>query len=368
MACEVTIICVVRTGYATTGACLESLYASTSSPIRVIFADIASPPAVGRYLADLAARRDDFVHLRCADFGSRQSARIKALELVDTPFVVLLDNNMICAPGWLESLLHARAETGAAMVSPIIVTQGGRVHFSAGSVVRKRTRFVGPKRVVRPHAQAGAPVRSMLAAGQPRRIEIDFAESHCCLASTEDMRLPGVLEEQMHNAHTTCFASYMLKHAFGRSLILEPAAVASIVPIGFGYDLPWMCRCYMRPDLLASSYRLLEGLIGRGPGTDAKPGFAWHAKHLKYLLLTMLEGDRFARQDLLALDEVPEYLDGYDLPLPPDADEVIRREILPRVQQRYPDLIEPLAQWLRPESLSDLHARSGARSADAGAP
>jgi hypothetical protein len=198
----------------------------------------------------------------------------------------------------------------------------------------------------------------MLAARRPRRVDIDFAESHCVLASTADLRLSGALEERMHNAHTTCFASYQLRHTFGRRLILEPAAVAAIVPIGFGYDLPWICGCYMRPDLLAGSYRLLEGLIGRGPGTDPQPGFAWHAKHLKYLLLTMLEGDRFERQDLLRLDEVPAYLAGYDLPLPPDADEVIRREVLPRVEQRYPELLAPLQQWLRPESLSDLHVRA----------
>jgi hypothetical protein len=61
---------------------------------------------------------------------------------------------MLCAPGWLEHLLQARAETDATMVSPIIVTQGGRVHFSAGSVVRKRVRLIGPTRVVRPHRAA----------------------------------------------------------------------------------------------------------------------------------------------------------------------------------------------------------------------
>jgi hypothetical protein len=193
----------------------------------------------------------------------------------------------------------------------------------------------------------------MLADGRPERIAIDFAESHCCLATADDLRLPGVLEERMHNAHTTCYASYTLKHTRGRSLILEPAAVASIVPIAFGYDLPWMCRCYLRPDLLVDSYRLLGALIGPGPGTDAKPGFAWHAKHLKYLLLTMLQGDRFGRDDLLGLDEIPASLDGYDLPLPADADEAIRREILPRVERRYPDLLEPLTYWLRRDVLAD---------------
>lgn len=347
MSCDVTIICVVRHGHATAALCVDSLFANTSLPIRLIYIDIGSPPAVQRYLAHVAASHPGFRHLRFDDYVSRQSARIEALKTVDTPFVVLLDNNMICARGWLESLLQAQAETGAAMVSPIIVTRGGRVHFSGGSIVRKRRTPLGPRRVFRPHAQKGAPVRSILADGHPHRIDIDFAESHCCLAVTQDLRLVGVLDERMHNAHTTCYASYTLKTAHGKRLILEPAAVASIVPIGFGYDLPWMCRSYLRPDLVEGSYRILEGLLGRGPGTDLATGLQWHAKHLKYLLLTMLEGARFHREDLLGLDEVPGYLDGYDLPLRADADEVIRREVLPRVQERYPGLIEPLARWLR---------------------
>jgi hypothetical protein len=347
MSCEVTVLCLVRHGYATTAACLETLYASTSMPVNVVVADIASPPAVQRYLAGLAASREGFVHMRFDEYVTRQRARIAALARVDTPYVVLLDNNMLCSPGWLDALLDARAESGASVVSPIIVTHGGRVHFSAGSVLRKRRLLLGPKRVVRPHAQPGAPIRAMLADTRPRRIAIDFAESHCCLVGTDDLRLPGVLEPNMHNAHTACYASYTLKHAYGRSLILEPAAVVGILPIAFGYDLPWMCHSYMRRDLLADSYRLLEQLIGPGPGTAAQSGFAWHAKHLKYLLLSMHEGDRFERDDLLSHTEVPEYLDGYDFPLPPNADAVIASEILPRVERRYPTLVAPLREWLR---------------------
>jgi hypothetical protein len=104
----------------------------------------------------------------------------------------------------------------------------------------------------------------------------------------------------------------------------------------------------MRADLLDDSYRLLEDLIGSGPGTDKASGFEWHAKHLKYLLLSMHHGDRLERDDLLRLAEVPAYLDGYDFPLPADADAVIARDVLPRIARRYPDLLAPLDAWLRP--------------------
>ena len=60
----------------------------------------------------------------------------------------------------------------------------------------------------------------------------------------------------------------------------------------------------------------------------------------------MLEGDHFRRDDYLSLAEIPESLTGYDVALPPDADRLIQREILPRVGERYPDLVEPLMRWL----------------------
>src|SRR5262249_14541424 len=146
---------------------------------------------------------------------SRQQARIEALRAIDTPYVVLLDNNMMCSPGWLEKLLAARTQTGASMVSPIIVTHGGRVHFSGGFVVRRHgIPWWREGGVYRPHQQKAVPERAMLRDTKPRRVEIDFTESHCCLATTADLHLPEVFDERMHNAHTTCYASYRLKNAF----------------------------------------------------------------------------------------------------------------------------------------------------------
>ena len=347
MSIDVTVLCVTRHGHATTAVALESLLDSTKIPFHLVYADVASPPSVERYLTRLASSRDRVTHLRFDKFLHRQAARMKALPQVQTRFVVLLDNNVICEPGWLEKLLETREKTGASVVSPIIVTRGGRIHFSAGLIERKRRlRKFGRVTLGRTHGQPDAPARSMLSEVKPRAIDIDFAESHCCLASTDDLRLPGVLEEGMANAHTTCYATYKLKHTFGKRLVLEPTAVVSLVPIGFGYDLPWIYGGYMRPDLIAGSYRLLEGLIGKGPVTDLKNGFWWCGMHIKYLLLSMLEGDRFVRDDYLSLDEVPESLTGYDLPLPPDADSIIRGKLLPQVEERYPDLVEPLMGWL----------------------
>ena len=344
---NVTVLCVVRHGYATTEVTVESLYRNTEAPFRMVYADIASPPAVERYLKEQEHQREGFLHLRFDDLVSRQSARHKGLENIETDFVVVVDNNMVLGQGWLEKLLAAAAETGAALVSPIIVTHGGDIHFSAGLVERKRKwRTLGRKAVYRPHQQPAAPVRTNLAEVTPHRIDIDFAESHCCLVRTECLKRKGVLEVEMHNAHTICAASYRLKHEHGEQLVLEPSAVAAIVPIGFGYDLPWMCRSYMRQDLLRGSYKRLRSLIGKGPGTDVAAGMRWHTKHFKYLLLTMLDDDRLTRENQLRLDEIPETIRGYDEPLAHDASERIRNDLMPYATEHYPELVDALSAWL----------------------
>ena len=79
------------------------------------------------------------------------------------------------------------------------------------------------------------------------------------------MRLPGVMVAEMHNAQTMAYASYLLKTRYKKRLVLEPSSVVQIVPIGFGYDLPWLCRSYMRLDWLFGSYSRLEKLMGKGP-------------------------------------------------------------------------------------------------------
>jgi hypothetical protein len=59
----VTVVCVVRHGYATTRASLENLYATTRTPFIVFYLDINSPAIVREYLAEQAASRNNFFHI-----------------------------------------------------------------------------------------------------------------------------------------------------------------------------------------------------------------------------------------------------------------------------------------------------------------
>lgn len=346
MSPEVTIIGIVRHGHGTAPMFVDGLYGSTDVPFRLIYADIASPPHVERYLAKCAREREGFTHLRFDDFVSRQSARLSALEQVETPWVALIDNNIVCEPGWLPRLLATARETGAAIISPTIALQGGSIHYSGGRIVRKRSlRTLGLGFTYRPQ-DAGAPARSQLGDLPMRPMDVDFVESHCSLNATEVLRLPGVMEPEMHNAFTLCHASYKAKREYGRRIVFEPSAVASIVPIGFGYDLPWLCLEYMRRDRLELAYAHQRRLLGPGPATDVSVGFFWHARHFRYLLLGMLESGRLRSEELFSLADVPAEILGYDDPVPADADERIRAEVIPFIRERYPECLEIAQRWL----------------------
>jgi hypothetical protein len=336
----VTIICVPRHGHATTRTTVESLFAGTRVPFRLIVVDIASPEAVRRYLETEARARRDLIHLRVDEFVSRQTARLVVLNRIQTPYAVLVDNNMLFRWGWLDALLDCAKETGAAMVSPVIVTQGGHIHFSGGFVVPYEDG------IGRPHAQEGGPVNAQVESARLERLDIDFAESHCCLARTECLLRPDVMKEAMHNAQTLCYAAYLLKHRDGERIVIEPRAVVSLLPISFGYDIPWMCESYMDRELLRDSYEHLTRLIGKGPSQDPDTSFEWHAMHFKYLLLTMLEGARLNRTDLLGSEEVPAFVTGYDRPLPQNHMRQINEDIVPYVQYHHPRLFPQMMQWL----------------------
>lgn len=94
-AVDATIVCIPRHGFGTTRISVESLYAATDRRFNVIYVDVNSPPAVRSYLEKQAVNREGFFHLRIDEYVSRQTARLLAMEMVRSPYVAFLDNNML---------------------------------------------------------------------------------------------------------------------------------------------------------------------------------------------------------------------------------------------------------------------------------
>ncbi len=334
----VTVICVPRHGHATAKVNVESLYASTSTKFVMLYVDVASPACVSQYLEEQARIRQNFFHVRIEANVSRQIARLAVLDLVTTEYTLFTDNNMLYTPGWLETLLRTTGEERAAVASPFIVMQGGNIHFSASTVTTNPDGTVMRRQDTPDLAQG-----SSLANAEPRMMDIDFAESHTCMIATEAFkgRIATLFPEAMHNSHTLAYATYLLKTEFGCRMIVDPDSLTSILPIGFGYDLPWIFEVYNDLACFKQSYGRYSGRIAEFPLV-----LDWHRKHLLYVLLSMVEHDTLRRQDLLETREVPPYLYGYDWPLPADTVDRIERDVVPFVEERYPELLDDLRLWL----------------------
>ncbi|MGA8259762.1 MAG: glycosyltransferase [Arenicellales bacterium] len=340
---EATVVCIPRHGYATTRVNMESLYEATSARFVVFYVDVASPPVVRDYLRALAREKQNFFCLRVDEPVSRQIARLLVLDLVATPYTLFVDNNMLFEPGWLSRMIRTMEADHCDVVSPLILMHGGAVHFSGSKVLQ-----VSASRVKRKQTTKECPLGADVAGVHPEKLEIDFAESHCCLMRTQAFkdRIDEVFLEGMHNSHTLAVASYLMKERLGCRMLIEPDARVSILPIAFGYDIPWLLGKYNDLDCFNNSYWLHESIVGTSPSSTLR-NLKWHRKHLLYALLSMMQGGHLDRDDLLAPQEVPPGVRGYDKPLPRDVEQRIEETVLPLVERRYPRYRRHLMAWLR---------------------
>lgn len=97
-----------------TKQCLESLFAHTESPIRVIVVNNGSSDGTMEYLASLPAVTviGNDTNRGCA------AAWNQGVKAGQSPWVVILNNDVLLPKGWLEGMLTYAQESGAEIVSP----------------------------------------------------------------------------------------------------------------------------------------------------------------------------------------------------------------------------------------------------------
>ena len=113
-----TIGFVPREAFSQTKRSLETIYARTKGPFKLVCIDGGSPPIVKQYL-EQASREKGFVLLRTDDYLIPNHARNLVLDHVNTEYVVFVDNDVLVAPGWLDALVRCADETGAWLVGPL---------------------------------------------------------------------------------------------------------------------------------------------------------------------------------------------------------------------------------------------------------
>jgi GT2 family glycosyltransferase len=220
----VTIAVVPRERFSSAVRSLESIYANTREPFRLVYVDGGSPARLRGHLREQSQARG-FKLLRAERYLSPNEARNLALRHVETEYVVFVDNDATVAPGWLDALLGCAEETGAWVVGALVLSgeAGGEVIHHAGG--ETHIEEVGGRRLF----VDGHPLADRRAAevGTLSRERCERAEFHCLLVRAETLRRLGGLDEgllSIYELEDFCMAVC----GAGGSIYFEPGAVAHI--------------------------------------------------------------------------------------------------------------------------------------------
>ena len=228
---NITLIVVPRERFSHTQASLESIYAHTQLPFKLIYVDGGSPRSVRNYLQQKSAEWD-FELIRTESYLAPNQARNLGLAQADTEYVVFIDNDVEVSSGWLTHLVNCADDTQATVVCPLTCIGqplGETIHL-AGGEARIVLQIKGDKKQRRVHEKhyfVNRPVAEVQ--DQLHRRPCEFAEFHCMLVRRSIFDAIGRLDENLLS--TREHIDFCLTVAqVGGTLYCEPAAVVTYVP------------------------------------------------------------------------------------------------------------------------------------------
>jgi GT2 family glycosyltransferase len=238
-ASDVTLVVVPRERFSYTRDSLEGIYRHTRQPFALVYVDGGSPAPICDWLAEQATRRG-FTLLRRDHYLSPNEARNIGFPLVQTKYVVFIDNDVAVSPGWLPPLLRCAEETGAGVVGPLYCIDRPlhrKVHMAGGLAHFEEAR--GTRRFIERHLYSWqwlADVRPQVA-----RSTTGHAEFHCMLVRTDLMRRLGPLDEELLAVTETQIDLCLQARDLGAEVWFEPDSVVTYVrPPPFAWDdLPY---------------------------------------------------------------------------------------------------------------------------------
>lgn len=229
----VTIVVVPRERFSYSRSSLESLYANTDVPFRLIYVDGSSPAHIKRYLEKQADEKG-FKLIRTKEYLSPNQARNIGLRSADTKYVVFLDNDVEVAPGWLSALVQCAEETGAAIVGPLYCI-GQPLHqviHMAGGEARVRETD-GRRQLHEKHRLCNAQVHDVRS--QLHREPCELVEFHCLLACRDVLQEVGPLDERLLSTREHVDLCFTVRRA-GGTVWFEPSSVVTYV---VATSFPW---------------------------------------------------------------------------------------------------------------------------------
>jgi glycosyltransferase involved in cell wall biosynthesis len=225
---RVTLVVTPRERFGVARESLESIYAQSDIPFDLVYVDGKSPADLSRWIADQARARG-FRHIVEDRYLSPNGARNIGLRAAATDYVVFIDNDVVCSPGWLSRLVATADESGADVVAPL-TCQGlpahNQIHQAGAIFTHDLEAFLatppGKRIMIEEMHLQGEPV-SAAPAGP---VETQCCEFHCVLVRRNVFDRIGPLDEEMlaTKEHVDFCLSVL---ASGGKVLLEPRSVVT---------------------------------------------------------------------------------------------------------------------------------------------
>jgi len=216
-----SVVVTHRERFSTAIESLESLLATIPAGTQVIYVDGGAPSGIARDLAR-AAEMHDFLLLQTDRYLSPNEARNLALPYLESEFVAFVDNDLRFTPGWLERMVECADETGAWLVSPVILQEGAHgivIHMVGGTCGIEH--IDGSVRFREDHVLMGSPLEEL---PPLTRHPIGYVEFHCVLASRPALDACFPLDEALRSNRDHSDLTLHVQQ-LGGEIWLEPSAV-----------------------------------------------------------------------------------------------------------------------------------------------
>ncbi len=226
----VTLVISPRERFSVARESLLSIFGNTRVNFEMIYVDAGGPVELSDWLDEQAELRS-FSVLRPGRIVNPNEARNMALRLSKTRYVAFLDNDVICAPGWLEALIKCAEEEQADLVAPLIchgLPLHTSIHHAGGRLVGDGKAFfaqaTGERVALDAIALAGKKVADV--ATLLKRELSECIEFHCVLARRSLFDRIGPLDEALLSTreHNDLCLAVVKAQA---KIVFEPAATVT---------------------------------------------------------------------------------------------------------------------------------------------
>lgn len=228
---RVTLVVTPRERWGMALQSLESIYSVRSMPFDLVYVDGGAPKALSDQIAE-KAKVHGFRYIRSDRFLSPNEARNVGVRESSSPFIVFVDNDVICSDDWLDRLVQCADETGADAVVPLIcegLPVHTRIHRGRGWFSMDPEAFFETepgKRVLIDDMEYSGAQRSTV--GELSRCETQIAEFHCLLVRRSLFDRTGLLDENMLATREHIDFGMEVYRAGGK-IVMEPDSVVTYV-------------------------------------------------------------------------------------------------------------------------------------------